>query len=764
MVQKLTVNKFDFISGLLIITLLVLFTSPVFGRIPGETKTPGKRPAVGVIKGRVLDGETQKPLADVIIVIVGTQWQTGSDSNGTFIFQEIPLGSYSLMCNPEGYYAETRTDVMVRPNRTTFVKMELFKARVIREEVSVSAGYFPENPAETVSTLEFNSEELRRDAGSIGSDVSRALYNVPGIIKADEIANDLLVRGGSPMENGFYVDNIPFINVNHYPQQGASGGNVSYLNLDFIEKVQISTGGFDASYGNRLSSIIDINYREGNRERVEGQLNLSLIAYGGQIEGPLPNHKGSWMVSGNRSYLALIEDAVSGGSDETPSFYDFQSKLTYDINANHHLSLLVVGGHSQTLYQGQTTGYEKYDQLTAGINWRWLWGDKGYSDTSVSFAKLKAREDNPESGGNLYNYTYLTTGVTIRNVNRLQLSSNHQFQFGLEANHLFHRYTPRREGREDSFDGTFAGAYLTYTTYPFSSLSLTSGLRLDYFPFSERFHLSPRFSFSWLLSNRLSLNGAFGMYYQQMSLFLLKQDPGNIGLQDPQARHLVLGVKYLLSKDVRVILDLYDKQYRHLPMAYYYPYSYPLDDVSGDDANAYFLGPLVDKGKSYARGIEISLQKKLRDKLYGLVSFTYFRTRYRDLMGVWRNRLFDYRFGICLSGGYKPNKKWEFSGRFIWSGNRAYSPVEEAMSRQVGYPWIPVENILADYLPDYQTLSLRVDRRFFFARSNLVIFAGALNVMNRENEVAKYWNPQANEYFTEHMWGIVPYIGIEFEF
>lgn len=770
--QKSTVKTRKSIGGLWAVGLLVMLVLPVFSLEPRGagmestmTRDQAKKPpASGVIKGRVLDYETQNPLANAMITIASASRQTRSDSAGTFVFQEIPISSYSLVCTLDGYYADTRTDVLVRPGRTIFVKMELVKARMIREEVSVTAGYFPNTPSETGSTLEFNSEELRYDAGAIGTDVSRALYNVPGIIKADEQSNDLLIRGGSPMENGFYIDNIPFININHFPQQGASGGNVSYLNLDFIEKVQISTGGFDASYGNRLSSIVDIAYREGNREQLEGQLNLSLIGYGGQMEGPLPNQKGSWMVSASRSYLDVVQKLVSGESDETPYYYDFQGKANYDLAAEHHLSLLLVGGHSQTTYKGETTGYEKYNQLTTGVNWRRLWGDSGYSDTSISYASLKAGEERPELGGNLHNYAYRTTAVTLRNVNRLQFSSSHQLQFGLEANHLYYRYLDRKDGQIDKFNGTYAGAFITYTTYPFANLALTSGLRFDYFPFSKRVHLSPRVSFSWMLTNRLSLNGAFGMYYQQMSLFLLKQDPGNIYLQDPQARHLVLGIKYLLNKDVQLTLEAYDKKYRHVPLSRQYPYDYPLDDVSGDEANAFFYGPLVDKGKCYARGLEFSLQKKLANKLYGLVSLTYFRTRYRDLMGLWHNRLFDYRFGFCISGGYKPNKKWELSGRWIWSGNRAYTPVNEAMSRQVGYPWIPVENILADYLRDYQTLSLRVDRRFFFAHSSLAVFAGALNVLDRDNELFKWWVPRINEYVTDTMWGIVPYIGIKFEF
>lgn len=160
----------------------------------------------------------------------------------------------------------------------------------------------------------------------------------------------------------------------------------------------------------------------------------------------------------------------------------------------------------------------------------------------------------------------------------------------------------------------------------------------------------------------------------------------------------------------------------------------------------------------------MTVQKKLAKNLYGLVNLTYYRARYRDLMGVWRNRMYDNRYILCLSGGYKPNKSWELNARWTWSGNKAFTPVNEEKSRQYGWPWVDYEDIMSGYLSSYQNLSLRVDRRFYFKQSNLVIYAGALNILNHENELYRYWFSPINDYESEYMWGIVPYVGFEFEF
>ncbi|MGB2956600.1 MAG: TonB-dependent receptor, partial [Anaerolineales bacterium] len=462
-----------------------------------ESSSSQSESLVGVIKGRILDYETQEPIKGVSVAIKESDLEVLSSEDGSYAFSDIPVGFYILTFQIDGYYTDTRTDVIVRSNRTTFLNIQILKVRKIEEQVDVTADYFPKTQTQTGSQLEINAEELRRDAASAG-DVSRALYNVPGVIKADEEANDLIVRGGSPTENGFYIDNIFVPNINHFPQMGASGGNISMLNMDFIERIQIYTGGFDASYGNRLSSILDIGYREGNRERINSQVNFSIIGYGAQIEGPLPNNKGSWMISANRSFLDLIRKLISD-EEQQSSFNDIQGKMNYDINENNKLSLLFLGGHSQTLYD---PGAEKFDQMTVGMNWRHLWGGVGYSDTSVSYSSQKGNENFWDSYEEqlVFNFEYKNEYLTLRNVNQFQISPSHQLKFGFEAQNIIFQSLDYYDESTQKFKGIFGGAFLTYVVYPFQNFSLSTGIRLDYFPFSERTHVSPRVNFSWELT------------------------------------------------------------------------------------------------------------------------------------------------------------------------------------------------------------------------------------------------------------------------
>ena len=714
----------------------------------------------GVIKGRVLNHETQAPLAGVSVSVAGTNLNGRSGSDGSYVIEGLPLGYFVLAFERDGFYPETRSDVIVRSGRITILNVTLVALPSINENVTVTADYFPDSPQKGGSEIRFNNEELRRDPAS-ANDVSRVLYSVPGIVRADEETNDLMVRGGSPMENGFYVDNIFIPNINHFPQQGASGGNISLINLDFVESLEISTGGFDASYGDRLSSIIDIRFREGNRERFNGQLNLNVIGLGAQFEGPLGGGKGSWMLSANRCATDLMS-ALTGG---TPSdFSDLQGKVVYDLGPNDRLSLLAVVGNSGTEYDPQ--GREKFTYATTGLTWRHLWGGKGFSDTSISYSSLSGSENTYyEWSGVLHElYDYGTGWLTFRNVNHFSISPSHQFVFGIEAQNVRFRNWDDYDEVERRLSGTSAAAFVTYVVHPIRRVSLSSGLRLDYAPFPDRFHISPRFFLNWELTRRLSIHGAFGMFYQQLPLFLIQQDPANAGLQDPRARHLVLGLKYLLAADTLMTLEAYDKEYSSFPMSPYAPYRFIIDDVNGDNDRFRDYGPLVASGRAYARGVEFTVQKKLSKKLYGLANLTCYRSRYRDLMGVWRNRLFDNRFIFCLSGGYKFNRNWEVSARWIWCGNRAFTPVDEELSAALGVIWIRGSDTNTDHLKDYQNLALRCDRRWQFRKSNLIFYFGAWNILNHENEISRLWDIYSNSYMSAYMWGTIPYIGFEFEF
>ncbi len=341
------------------------------------------------ISGRVLDAETSYPLAGASITMAGTSFGAVADSGGRFRIEGVPVGSYSVRFSFTGYETLTRSDVIVRSGRSTVLRAVLRMTVFEIEGITVEAGYFAQAEQEPVSTVNFSHEEIRRAPGSAG-DVSRIVSVLPSIAKVNDNVNGLIVRGGNPAENAFYLDNMQIPNINHYPQQGNSSGPIGLLNVDFLQDVNFSAGGFSAAYGNRLSSVMELRFREGNREQFDAQVDMNLAGLGFIGEGPLSGGRGSWMFSARKSYLDLLVGAI--GTGVAPQYSDYQGKAVFDLSANNQLAIIGVAGIDHINFDKETAldesdqAYGKTDNVEnlIGANWRWSGGRNWRMETSLS--------------------------------------------------------------------------------------------------------------------------------------------------------------------------------------------------------------------------------------------------------------------------------------------------------------------------------------------------------------------------------------------
>ncbi|MFQ5864933.1 MAG: TonB-dependent receptor plug domain-containing protein, partial [bacterium] len=616
--------------------------------------------------------------------------------------------------------------------------------------------------------------------------VSRAMFGLPGIAKVNDSFNSLIVRGGSPSENTFFIDNIEMPNISHFGIQGTSGGFLSLFNGDLVRDVNFYSGGFSASYGDKLSSIMDIGFREGNRDDFDMQLDMNLAGVGGIAEGPLPGRKGSWLFAVRKSFLELLFEVVAEDSN-VPAYTDLQGKVVYDLSANHRLSFLNIYGLSDlssTREDAFADGENEYGgvtltQNTGGVNWRYLWGKHGYSNTSLShtFWKYDWNWFLTRDESELFDNQSLEQELKLRNVNTWRVSPKQKLEFGIEAKFLNTDYeyfnaqhndplgniTPEFSIDQNTGSQKYS-AFVSYSWRPVRKLTLTPGFRADYFAYNKNTHISPRFSFSYQLSGKTSLNGAAGVFYQNMPLILLYQKEAFKDLRDPVSHHYVLGLSHLLSEDTRLTLEAYDKEYDHFPLDPTTPSLFIMDEPVYEIARFTPHEQLVDSGKAYSRGVEVMLQKKLAKNFYGLISGTYFKTRYRDHDGVWRNRIYDNRYAFNIEGGFKPNSKWEFSVRWTYAAGRPYTPYDVEASRDLRRGVFDQNKVNAERLPAYNSLNLRFDRRFHFSGSNLIFYFSVWNALNSENVWYHMWNETHNREDRILQFERTPVLGLEFEF
>lgn len=762
-------------------TLTLIAALGLMAPVAAEELDP-KKPR-GTIKGTVVDAVSQQPLVGASVLLVGYETGASAKADGSFTLERLPVGTYALTFRCVGYEAVTQTDVIVRSGRITRVESELRPIAVEVGNIVVSAGYFTPDEEQTTSATSFDFEEVRRSPGSAG-DVSRIMMVLPSVAKVDDQLNSLVVRGGSPSENAFYLDNIEIPNINHYPLQGTSGGPIGLLNTDFIERVDFSAGGFPASYGDRLSSVMNLQFREGSRDEHDFQIDLNMAGFGVIGEGPLFSRRGSWMFSGRRSYLDLLVEAIATGV--TPKYSDWQGKLVYDLSSRSRISALGVAGfdyiswdksessESGIMFYGHSDGYE----YAGGINWRYLWGDNAYSNTSFSYqaTNYKAIIIETTSDRLLANQNSIEGSWQVRNVNHYRLAERSTAEFGFDAkyvvaDHDYHlaAYTnaignplPALTVKEN-VGSPQIGVFASHTYRPWSRLALTTGLRYDYYDYVDRAHLSPRLSASYDITPRTTLMGAAGVYRQYIPLSLLTQKPAFRELKDPIAYHYVLGLSHLLRDDTRLTVEAYYKWYDNFPMDPGQPQLFVADELGF----ARMIGDfpeLQSGGQAYAAGIEATLQKKLVRGIYGLVSASFFRTRYRGLDGHWRDRLFDNRILFTVEGGYKPNEKWEYSLRWVFAGGHPITPLNLATSRAINRSVDDSRRVNEDRIPAYHSLNLRVDRRFNFSGSNLIVFFSVWNAYNRKNVSQYYWNEIDRKEEVLYQWSLLPVGGFEFEF
>ncbi len=769
-------------AGIVLVLIIIFNLNSVSGIevLPREMQVK-----TGTIKGKTIDEELKSPIPYATIKIRGTALEVMSGEEGEFEILDVPVGSYVLEISGQFYAPIAKPDVIVKSQRITYVEVELKLDIDLQEheEVEVTADYYGGSYQQTQSLTSFSNEEIRRAAGS-GGDVSRIVSGLPSIARVNDQVNGLIVRGGSPVENAFYVDNIGIPNINHYPVQGSTGGALALLNVDFIKDVRFYSGGFSPVYGNRLSSVMDVNFRDGNRDELDLQLDFNMVGFGALAEGPILNGNASWMVSARRSYLDLLSSFFDVGV--APNWGDLQGKLSFDLSSRSKLSLLGVWGDDKSgwgrensLDLGDSTyGFHNASNNVVGANWFYTWGTRGYSQTSFSRSYIKydieyfdTASQDPLVSNNSWDEAY-----RLRNVNYYKINDRHRLNFGVEVSRLgthtdyflgayidvLGNPVPevaidRRETAEQY------GIFLNYGFDPFKKLTLNLGARLDYLSFNQNLNLSPRLSLSYRLSNRTSLNAAAGVFYQNLPSLLLFQNEKFQDLKDPRAIHYVLGISHLLSESTRLTVEIYDKEYERMPLDPVQPWLCILDELYYNSYYAYHED-LEDRGKARSYGIEFMVQKRLARKLYGLISASYFRTRYQDLSGVWRNRVYDNRFIVAVEGGYKPSSSWEFSLKWNYAGGVPYTPFNLEASSEVNSGIFDENMINAERLPAYHSLNLRADKRFHFGGSNLTIFFSMWNVYNRENIAFVYWNTLENKPDYEYQWGFLPILGVEFEF
>lgn len=739
----------------------------------------------GNLNGEAVDRNTQALLEGITVRLIGTELGAVTDKNGSFEIFDIPAGTYEVRFSDVAYETYIESNVVIAPGKTAVLQAELQNITI--DEVVVESSRYQKPTDVTTSYKSLSFEEIRRTPGGF-EDIGRVIQTLPGVALGSDGRNDINVRGGSPAENLFIVDGFQVNNINHFGTQGATGGPISIINLDFVNEVSFLTGGFSARYGDKLSSVVNIKLRDGNDSRFYGKINLSGTGFGANAEGPLPfKNKGSWILSARRSYLDLVFNAA--GFSFVPEYTDFQAKLHYHINDKNFLTFNSFGAIDKVRFNNTTEQNiqdneriltNNQNSYTAGIGLKTLLSKYSYSNITFSrnFTNFFFSKRNSEFIETFKNKSK-EGDVQLQIEYNLKAGKNSFLTFGSGAKTIKLDYDINKASDTLSYTDPVTGNRIvtpevivlenkrTYKAFAYAELvqffmtrfKLTLGLRYDYIDLiNSKNYVSPRTALSVILSKKLNLNFAYGIFYQSPSYIWLAASPRNLNLKDIRADHYVAGAEFLFDESTRMTLEFYYKNYSDYPVSMSRPYLILANNGGFETENSFGLENLTSDGTGKAKGVELFIQKTLTKSLYGTISISYSDVKYKALDGIERRSDFDNRYVINISGGYKLGKEWEISTKFRIAGGRPYSPIN------------PIDGSI-DYskynsltLPLYHRLDLRAEKRWFFSNWTLTTYIDVQNVYNRQNIYEYRWDSYKNEIVTSRNIGILPSVGISAEF
>jgi len=732
------------------------------------------------VAGTVRDRATQELLPGVSITLEGTDFGTATDGEGRYRLTGVPAGAYNLRAGFVGYEPLVRSNIALSSGNVNTLSLELNAAPQALSEVTVTASRaIRVATAETpLSVQRLTTEEIKSNPGG-NFDISKVVQSLPGVAGGGSggtagFRNDIIIRGGAPNENVYYLDGIEVPVINHFPTQGSAGGPAGILNVSFIEDVTLSSSAFQARYDNALSAVLQFRQRDGNAERIQGNLRTSGTEVAATLEGPLTKNT-TFLASARRSYLQVLFKLID--LPIRPDFYDFQFKTTTKLSSKTTLTTLGLGAidHFEVVAPKNSTPEKEFllrnnptnDQwnYTVGLNLRHL-VPHGYLNLALSRTQqyngadqfeygYRGDESRRKLGARAHETENKLRADVNQRVGRWQTSYGVVGQLLHYDNNLINRL--RSEVRDaagalvspavtvrfqSDFDfvryGAFAQATRTYGAD--SRLTVSAGLRADGTSALAAGYrldrtLSPRVSLSYALRPTLNLNASVGRYFKiPPSTILGFRDAAgtrvNAGSRYIRADHYVAGLEWLPGKATRFTLEGFYKKYANYPVSV-------RDGISlanlGGDFNAIGNEAVTATGQGRAYGAEAFFQQKLSGKLFAIVALTGFRSEFSGRDGRYVPSAWDTRFLGSALLGYQLGRGWELGAKYRVGGGSPYTPYDAPASRAsyqaVGQGVRDFSQLNTLRLTSFQQVDLRLDKKISLRRLSLDFYVDVQNAL-----------------------------------
>lgn len=775
-------------SRLLFICLLL--TGMVWAQTPTQT-----------VRGKIVDNQTKSALPGVVVVLQDTGTavrSTTSDTDGSFRFENVPIGRHNLLFRFIGYKERVLT-VILTSGKEAVLNVELEESVITTQEVVISGESGKDKPLNemtTVSARSFSIEETSRYAGSLG-DPSRMAANYAGISGANDSRNDVVIRGNSPMGLLWKLNGIDIPNPNHFGSFGSTGGPVSILNNNVLSNSDFLTGAFPAEYGNAVAGVFDLRTRNGNDEKYEfmGQVGFNGFEFG--AEGPISKKRGSsFLINYRYSTLELFSKmgVEFGTGTAVPHYQDVSFRMNFPTEKYGNFAFWGIGGLSYVELldsKADTTkldlytlgGYDTYYGTRMGVtgfSHTMSFNPKTYSRFNVgaTFAQNYVQVDSigwsdmsfwPSYGSEFHKLTFnanyaLTVKFNAKNTLKSGVQAENFYVTLIDSTSLS-PYTFRKI-RDVSDQSVLLQAYSQWQHKFTDLLTLNIGLHGQYLALSNSLAIEPRAGFRWQVNEFNALSFGTGLHSQMQPIFIyynqtLLPDGSylltNTDVGFSKAFHNVVAWDWNFGKNMRLKAEAYYQYLFDIPGLQRPSIYSALND--GADFTSPGIDSLVNNGTGQNFGFELTVEKFYSKGYYFLWTTSLYESRFTPSDGIERQSAFSGNFVVNLLGGkeFHINTKHtlSFDLKMNLAGGKRYIPVDLAASNATGFVQYDYARAFAQRYSNY----FRIDAKVGYVLNGKHITqqwaVEFLNATNNKNMFMQSWDQATGTIKTTYQTGLL---------
>jgi hypothetical protein len=763
------------------------------------------------VKGIVIDSDSKKPLEGAEVKIVETTLVTTSATDGSFAFDEVGVGTIAINVSLNGYEVRGIPEITVSSGKEVFLTIALSERLNTLQEVVVGAKRSktrPQNEYATVSARSINISESKKYPASV-NDPGRMVQNFAGVSAANDGSNQIVVRGNSPQGVLWRLEGIEIPNPNHFggPAGSASGGAVSMFSANTLGNSDFYTGAFPAEFGNANAGVLDLSYRNGNKDKTEYSFAAGVLGLEAGIEGPFKKGgKSSFLLNARYSTFALIGPFIGIGT-EVPNYQDINFKLNFPTDKFGTFGFFGLVGLDQSKREVEKDP-SKWDDDNLNLNGDFTANTTVFGLTHQIFVTDKSYFKTVIARTGFTNRTESTTfllpnfdkrpvgdektsisAIRISTYFNSKLSNKASLRIGAIFNQLdfeykLRNYTPVPLAPEwktlldSKGNSNYLQAFAQIKYRLSEALAINAGVHTTRLTLNNTSSFEPRASLAFNAGNNQTITLAAGIhakpqnlpvyYYETLLPGEVKTNP-NKDLKMTTATHFVLGYDKAFDNGIKFKVETYYQMLKDVPVENKIGSGLSLINVT-DIGGLFNSEPLVNKGKGTNYGIDFNLEKSFNKRYYYIANVSLFSAKYTTIDNIEYNARYNRGYQVNLVGG----KEWSVSTRknrtlgvnakFLTTGGERISEFDGPASIASGQTvYIPGKFYTKSGDP-YSRFDIGLNLKTNRKKTTHIISLDIQNVLGTRNIIGNFYNPDLGNITKVRQLGLVPLLNYRVEF